>query len=380
MAVITRWFSTAAAGAGDGTSWANRAELLPSGNWSSVITGFAFNGSDSLKCLIGPGTHACSQGLASGLFTNPPTVANPLVMAGCDSSGVLLEIPDPMWPSCAPEWDTSGLPVITATTNFSIVALASTFLLLLKFTSSGRTSGAVVASVTSVNWCYVENSTTSGTAAAQVCSASSHNSILKFTGPAYGLVGGASQYFNCRIQGVTGTTGNRAGIVVSGSQDLELIQCTVLGCAGPGVWSNSTNTNGTLSIRSCVIANNGGSGVLGNPTASQVDYHTVRHCMVTGNGGYGIEAQSAAVFAFQNRLRDNTSGNFNGMGNYPTDMNNETTDAADADDYVDAAGGDFRIKYGSAIWGKGFGVADAPPTAAEIAAAVWARGERTLTE
>ncbi len=87
MATVTRYFSTAGAGTADGTSWANRAALFSGGAWSTVITGFNFTGSDSLECRIGPGSYTITASLASGLFANAPTVSNPLILQGCDSSG-----------------------------------------------------------------------------------------------------------------------------------------------------------------------------------------------------------------------------------------------------------------------------------------------------
>src|SRR5687767_60995 len=137
MAIVTRYFSTTGAGAADGTTWADRAELFSGGNWSTVITGFAFNASDALKCLIGPGTYTCSQALASGLFTNPPTLLNPLILHGCDGSGVQLEPEAPAWTAAQPvTWDTN-LPVIATTTNIATLGLALTTARLLKFTGSG---------------------------------------------------------------------------------------------------------------------------------------------------------------------------------------------------------------------------------------------------
>lgn len=356
MAIVTRYFSTAGAGAADGTTWADRAALFSAGNWSTVITGFAFNSTDSLKCLIGPGNYTCGQSLVSGLFTNPPSTANPLSLNGCDSSGVLLAVPDPNWVSAMPDWDTSGLPVIATTTNVNTVALANTTCYLLKFTASAR-NGTVVGSAIELSWCYVENSHAGLSAAAT--SVFARNCILKCSGTTYDLVASAAMCVNTRMEGVPGTSGDRAGAEVTGSTDLNLIGCTVVNCGGHGVFSNSINTSGTVNVVQCVIANNGGSGIKGNPTAAQIDWHLVARSMITGNGGYGIDGQSEArVVATGNRLRDNTSGNINGLGNYPTDLNNYTTDAADADDYVDAANGDFRIKNTAAIWGQGFGVAD----------------------
>src|SRR5688572_9346902 len=137
MAVVVKYFSTTGAGAADGTTWTDRAALFSAGNWATQITGFAFNGTDSLKCLIGPGTYTCSQALASGLFANAPSVANPLILHACDGSGVQLAIPEPEWTSDQPvTWDTT-LPVIATTTNISTINLATCLAVLLKFTASG---------------------------------------------------------------------------------------------------------------------------------------------------------------------------------------------------------------------------------------------------
>jgi hypothetical protein len=54
------------------------------------------------------------------------------------------------------------------------------------------------------------------------------------------------------------------------------------------------------------------------------------------------------------------SGHINGPANYPLTLGNDTSAGTDADEFVDAAGGDYRVKYGSTIWGKGYGVSDEP--------------------
>src|SRR5689334_12015839 len=102
MAITTRYFSTTGAGAADGTTWADRAALFSAGNWSTVITGFNFAGTDSMVARVGPGNYTCSQSLASGLFANPPTIANPLILHACDSSGNLIDPPSPTWTADLP--------------------------------------------------------------------------------------------------------------------------------------------------------------------------------------------------------------------------------------------------------------------------------------
>lgn len=357
-AIVTRYFSTAAAGDETGSSWANRAVLFTGGAWSTVITGFDFSGSDSLKCLIGPGTHTVSVTMASGLFTNPPTAANPLIFHGCDSSGNQLAPPNPDWNSCEPAWDASGLPVIATTTNIGTTSLVTAIWRLLKFTASGR-NGSIMSAAATVDWIVADNST-ANTAATTFTSSGApvSNSVLKATGSSYSTIVQTSvALWNVRIEGVTGSSGNRRG--VEGSSGTRLTHCTIVNCGGYGFVSTSVSTSQVESLYRCIVANNGG-GVLFASTAAQTGTQEVEGCMITGNGLYGIDAQSEArVFAAKNRLRDNASDNFNALDNHPLDLDNYTTDSDDASEYVSTgADGDFTIKNTATIWGMGFGVSN----------------------
>ncbi len=85
--------------------------------------------------------------------------------------------------------------------------------------------------------------------------------------------------------------------------------------------------------------------------------------MVANNGGYGIFGGDGIALVSNSRLRDNTSGNFNALGNYPDSLDNLVSGGLDADEFVGVANGDYRIKYGSAIWGQGYGAGDEPAPA-----------------
>jgi hypothetical protein len=369
MAIVTRYFSTSGAGAADGTAWADRAALFSGGNWSSVITGFNFSGSDSLVCLIGPGSYTCSQSLASGLFSNAPTINNGLFLYGADSSGNELEPPDPDWTSNQADWDTSGIPSIDTTTNIGTLALQQTYLKMLKFTASGRTSaGGVVSSVRHATWCCIENSA-SNTAAqtlTMVANATTSNCIIKATGSSYTSVvslSNSSLLANCRIIGVAGSSGTRHGIqqsVTSGGISI-VSGCTSINNGGCGFSLISANANPSFSLLNCVFANNGSDGCQHTSTTSTSAPSQIRNCMITGNGGWGINANSNLLYIESNRLRDNTSGNVTGMLNFPN-TNNFTTDSDDATEYVNSGSGDYRIKGTAAIWGEGYGVSDEPAT------------------
>jgi hypothetical protein len=360
MAVVIRYFSTSAAGAGDGTTWADRAALFSAGNWSTIITSFNFSGSDSLQCLIEGGlSYTCSQSLASGLFSNAPSVANPLVLHGCDSSGNLLSPPDADWTSDLAAWSTSALPVIATTTNIATINLANTQTRLIAFTASGR-NASVVGNATATDWCSIVNSTSNTSASCIAGVSRITNSVMSCTGSSYDQVIsvlGNHFVYNSKVLGVTGSSGNRYGINYVGTTQIAVIsKCCVTGCGGVAIISNSANVAQHLSIDGCVIANNGSDGIRLASTASQLIPSVITNNMITGNGGYGIEANGAPAVVYQNRLRDNVSGDYNTFGNYPTDMGNYTTDSDDASEYVNIATNDYQIKSDATIATLGFGV------------------------
>jgi len=381
MAIVTRYFSTEAAGSEDGTSWADRAALLSSGNWSSVITGFNFSGSDSLKCLIGPGTYNFSQTFTSALFTNPPTVSNPLIFHGCDGSGVQLSPSNSDWVSAeVVDWG-SGLPTLATASNSHTINLANTFFRLLKVTASSHTSNSVINSLREIDWCIVECSSAITSTTGVVASITIRNSYIEATNATYSALMSSAQVYNTRAKGnATASGGNRYGWASATATVGPIINCTIFDNPGGNIVSTASSTAFSIRVFNTVIANSSGSGILLPSTASQTAISNVGRCVITGNGAFGIDTQSATRVACMNsRLRNNTSGNFNGFGNYPTDLDNDTSSGSDSDEYVNAAGGDYRIKFGSALWGKGYGAGDAPPDPEAIATAVWAREGRSLT-
>jgi hypothetical protein len=363
MSVVTRYFSTAAAGAGDGTSWADRAALFSGGVWSTVITQFAgFAGSDSLLCYIGPGAYTITNEFTTTDFTGvggtAPSAANPLFLHGCDSSGNPLTPPDPNWTSDMPPWDDSSLPVLATTTNIAVFSGLVIFLRLLKCTATAR-NGSVVSAGSGCDWCVITNST-SNTSSVGTTISRATNSVLSCTGTSYNVVLdiGSTYVDNCRVIGSAGASGNRNGIVFSATTaHASISRCTVVGVGGVGILNASSNAANIQSYFRNTVVGCGSDGIRFPAVASQTGASACRQNYVSGCGGYGINVQSANVFAPGNRLRDNTSGNLNGLGNYP-DLGNYTTDSDDATEFVNSAIGDYRIKSGSAIHGMGFGVSD----------------------
>jgi hypothetical protein len=380
MAIVTRYFSTSSAGEGDGTTWDDRAALFSSGNWSSVITDFDFSGSDSLRCYV-EGSHACSQLLQASLFANPPTVANPLFVEAYTGSAVWVP-PNLGWTAAQPMWSTTGMATIATTTDIITSNLQWSYWRGFRFTASARTAG-VVDSVTVCDWCYCENSASNTNARTFSTVRHLFNSVGKVTGTAYNAVvtfGSVNlEVNNLRCEGnPDATSGNRRGCSNADNLAREYTRVVALNNPGIGIAHLATGTGTALSMNRCVVAYSGGNNIEINGTPTN-RISALNSVVSVHSGGHGIvAANTGRIYAADCRLRNNTSANFNGFGNYPTD-NNNTSSGTNADEFVDAAGGDYRIKFGSSLWGKGSGAGDEPPQPAAIATAVWAREGRSLT-
>jgi parallel beta-helix repeat protein len=242
---------------------------------------------------------------------------------------------------------------------------------MVKFTSSGATSSSTLGVVGSLDWVSVLNSTsnTNATGISALALRMSNISVV-MTGTSYavGAIFNGQVVYNIRVEGnASASSGVRQGIQLGGTTVYKAaIRACVFNHVGGGIADTSVNAGTTFLVAESVAANCGASGILGTSTASQTTNCIIRNCMITGNGAYGINPQSSNDVISQNRLRNNTSGNFNTFGNFPStdvcDVSNiyGSQAAADAAEYVDTTTGDFRIKSGSPIWGYGYGVSDQP--------------------
>jgi hypothetical protein len=365
MAVVTRYFSTTSAGAGNGTTWADRAALLSSGNWSTVITGFDFSGSDSLRCLIeGAITYTPTQALENAIFTvASPTVNNNLILCGCDSSGNQLSPPDPGWVSSQSPFSASTFPTLATTTNIAHVNQLFTELRCLRLTASGRLLNLFAAA--NADWCAIEQNTSAS--GATVSGTSVSNSYAIFGGDAFSsfmtAAGNLPRLNNVRIDGTAGTSsGNRVGILAPAAGSI-IQRVTVINCAGGGIrCTGGTNTTRFSDVLRCLVIGCGNYGIKANETASQTVFHTLIGNVVVACD-YNIDGSTnGRLILGNNRLRNPVSSNYLNIANADTSSDNVTT-GTNADEFVDAAGGDYRIKNTSDLWGKGFGPGDEPAAA-----------------
>lgn len=363
MAIVTRYYGATSAGADDGTTWADRKAFIVAGAINTQISAWDFT-TDSLVAMVGPGTHTLTTGIATFTGTTTPTFKIPCIFLACDSSGVQWEPPDPNWLSSQPAWDDTNMPVIATTTNISTINNTAVFLRGFKITASGATTSIMIRDRIGIDWCIVENSSSNASAIAIGTSStalSDTNVCVTMTGSIYSAAYGttANVTDNIRVVGnASASSGLRGGIYVSLGAGYTIIRATVFNHVGIGVQHASTSAAGQLRLVNCVIADNDGDAIKVDSTSTGLSV-LLEECMVTTNGGYGVNsAGTGSGIVMKSRFRNNTSGDITGLDNWPVTLSNITTAGSDADEYVDASGGDYRIKNTSTYWGKGLGAGD----------------------
>lgn len=357
MALVTRYFSTTSAGAGDGTTWADRAALFDgSNNWSTIITGFTYTGTDSLVCMIGPGDYTCGQALTSATVggTAPTTNGNHLVLQACDSSGNLWIPPDQGWSSAEPIWDISTMPHITGTVNGYTLDVSGIVARGIYFDTSASLSG-IARNSTHYDWCYFRNpNSNTGVNCIGAAGVSLTNCVCRVEGTSYSaIIGIFGLVHNVRLEGnASATSGNRNGYSSAVTNATHMSLVTAINNPGSGIVFS--HTGNLPRIINSIAAYNDGDGIVIAYTGSGLP--VVGGCIVVNNGNLGINSSTGNMMVQHNRFRDNGSGNFDA-----TELNtdfNETSAGTDADEFVDATSGDLRIKSTSSLWGLDYGVKD----------------------
>lgn len=360
MATVIRYFDTTASGSGDGTTWANRAALFSSGNWSSIITGFDF-GADGLECRLAAGSYSGSQIMNAALFSvSAPTRANPLFFATVDNVGDIAQPPNKKWVSSQPIWNTSTMAYLnlgSATINARHIHFYFVRL------QSSSTAGINNTSGTNGNfsWCYLVATGTNTTGI--VCrSAKVSNSVIRVESATWGdiLTLQSGNYANnVRIEGnASGSSGNRRGISLTGNNFVSVCYCTVLDCQGEGISQVSTSaTSAAFSYENCLVYNCG-TGYSGAATSLTTNNRTtLQNCICVNSSDWGALVTTGPVSVINCRFRNNASGDFSLGGNNNFFINN-TSSGSDSDEFVDHTNRDLRIKNTSGLWGQGYGPGD----------------------
>lgn len=361
MAIVSRFFSPSGSGNADGTTVANAAPLFPNDVVNPILTSFAY-AADALECRILPGSYTYSGRFDASIFTNNPSVTSPLRLQGSQAIGEPIQAP-PGWCSAEPAAWTASLPTITFSSSTFSFALANTLLRSIGIVFNSRNQYAIQ-TAGQIDWCRLENSASgSSVGVANVASMEIFNSTLVCTGSQYASVlqlGGNTNFSNLRIVGNPSASSGSGITCANATQMKTLTRCVVLNNPDIGVNGQSTQTTHGLILSQCIIANNGGSGLRGNSIAGQSNPHSIRNSIIVNNGGFGIDGQSANLRMSGSRLRNNSNGNFTSTGNSKLDLNMFLAVGTDADEFVDIASGDYRIKNTSTLWGLNIGAGDAP--------------------
>jgi len=362
MALVKRYFSTAAAGAGDGTSWANRAAFIVTGTVNTIVSAFDFT-SDSLIAYVGPGTYTFTTGIATFTGTTIPSQLFPCEIKACDNSGVEWVPPDPDWVSAQPVWSDTNMPVFATTTNIVTISNVAVNVYGIKFTASARTTNVLI--VSRAIWCIGISSISNSTATVVSAVTMLENCCFECSGTAYASVvsatGSTPPIENVRMIGnASASSGTRYGYATTSNSFINLSRCTAANNPGGGFAHTSTGTNARIFMTNCVAVNNSVAGIY--TTGTSTSLHTISKCMVTGSGmtnGIYINGTGKAHIQL-NRIRDYSGAAISGNAIYcdPPEWGNVTTSGTDADEYVDAGAGDYRIKNTSVYWGMGIGAGD----------------------
>lgn len=217
-----------------------------------------------------------------------------------------------------------------------------------------------LAADSTIRACSVTNPSTNS-ASAGVFASSNRNAVIDcdvfVTGATGGTTGIHSTATGGRVIGcrVKTSSASAPGITVAGST--IVMGCTVYGCPGIGISINSTGSACAI-VGNTIVGNSGdGIDVITGTTGLQF----IGNNMITDNGGYGIDFNSTAVggVLFNNRFRDNTSGNINSGTGWAdaTSWNHVTTDTGNyTTDYADYSSNDYRLIAASPAAGAGIPV------------------------
>lgn len=358
MAIVTRYFSTSSAGTGDGTSWANRAAFIVSGTLNMIITNQDYSG-NSMVCYVQGGAYTTTGTWQTGLFAaTPPGIDGYLSIQGCDSSGNPLT-PDYGWDCADPDFDTSAFPVITFSGVSAYINALGILFKCVKLVNLNRSGPFINNCPLTLDYCCVDaqNSNTATVAVACTSYTNIVNSIIKCSGTSFdGVVTAGvftSNLDNVKIVGnSSASTGNRYGLRVSTGGIVIVQGLCIVNCPGYGLVNISTATGATIYAARFTIDNCGvGIGTLaatGGVSVLLVANSYIANCTT------GLHQVRGYTRTNNVRLRNTT--NFNITPVFPYDA--YVAAGSDADEYVNKAGGNYRMKSGSTYFGKHIGVRD----------------------
>lgn len=359
MALETIWLGKASVGLGDGSTWEDRGALLDGdGHWTSLLTGFDFSGGDYLECRIaGEDDHNCTQPLSSALFANAPA-AYQARFVGLNNDGSAWT--PPFWMSDMPYGWVDTVPriihnpgAVTGASarcidiNIPVIALS------IDMISGSAANSAPFQAPLFLSWCHGRRASANGNHIFQASNPYYANCVGEVDGTTATsgpwINAGTPYWFNCRAVGgssgfsgsqnaayfavnstVSGAINGFSTATVAQDRSFRLDHCTIV-ASSVGVSSDSaTATNSTQQITNCFIVAPTGLDFTNKTVQAPIAYNRIR----------ATTPITAAADSF--------------IGE------NYTAAGSDEAEFVDAANGDYRIKFGSAYWDLGVGVSREP--------------------
>jgi hypothetical protein len=184
------------------------------------------------------------------------------------------------------------------------------------------------------------------------------NSVLKCTGSAYNACATNQTAFFYNISAIgnlSATSGSRGGFIGTIG---HAFNCFAANHVGDGFMNGSNAANHASIFTRCTAVNCNNGFARTGTSVSPTSVSAFINCLAANCTGNGFLATgNNRAYVVHGRTRDNTSGN--AIDNFSLDSV-YTIDSDDATEFVNAAGGDYRIKYGSSLWGKGYGPGDEP--------------------
>lgn len=356
MALVTRYFAVTGAGTQDGTTYGDRAPLFVAGNLNSIIRNFNFAGSDALDCICDPGTYTQSVTVNAASFTSgTPTRPRRLMIRCAGWSPLSWKSPEPftgLWDNavrinCSTAgigWSGVSWDAFFQGVHFNWTGSATTeiigncqFELLDCYLSQGTTGRLFGSNSLTANNCVFYNSNTTATHSMANIGATLTNCRIEMN-----LAGASTTILNSSNSGSTGTH----------------FLCTFI---GPGIGSKHSisNPNFPTAYYDRCTFHVGSDAIFLTDTATNIQNQRCSRSFIS-SGGQGIKFYDTRCFIWDNVIRC-TGTPINAIStNIPSDFNTIPAAAFDTTHFVDAANGDYRIKYGSVYWGKGIGAGDEP--------------------
>lgn len=352
MALVTRYFDVSGAGSQDGTDYDNRAPLIVTGAFNTIIRNFAFNGSDALECILEPGTYS---GLTTNMtFTNAPSTSKQLFFR-------VRNFTPPRWVSSQPFWNKDKMARIQSSSNIYLgVANTNWYGISVEF--SNRSGAIFPNAVQRLVWCLVENSTNSTSALCYGSAAGfvAYCSGFKCSGTSYDSVvlANNSIWENCRFEGnPNASSGNRRGFSSTATPS-NFVNCTICGNVGDSIILSAATGNISTTLINCVV-HGSGNGLVISSSNTTISTRVYNSFIISGSGnGINVLLGSNSIYK-NNRIRSSGTPIVNQI-DFPS-IFNDTSSGSDSQEFVDAPNGDFRIKRSSVYWGKYMGCGDEPP-------------------